>query len=59
MIMEYLIVLVMLVILGMIFYNIQDNIGKDQVRDWQDFIKEHPNWFKKPDELKSNIRKEQ
>lgn len=45
--MTTIIVLAILAGLGWIYYQIQDRIGQEQARDWKQFQKEHPEYFRK------------
>jgi hypothetical protein len=47
--MTALIVTLILVSLGFIYYGVQDAIGKRQAADWADFVKANSHLFKKPE----------
>ena len=55
--MEILVITSVILVLGMLVYQIQKRIGEDQARDWKAFKEANPQYFKKPEPPVSSVDK--
>jgi len=43
--MEWIVIIVVLLLMGILYWQITIRIGEQQAAEWEEFKKQHPEWF--------------